>query len=258
MMILLLLAAAGPAHAGCPADAATFRTDVEAALDAYGRWDWGSFDRLRAGADLDVVCLGEVPVVADVARYHLMRAFAAARVKDEPAATAALRALLSLDPNYALSEDVAAEGSMLRRAWESARNASPSPRGTLSGDGWWIDGTEQKQMPLQHAALVQHRDPDLQSWYLDGSNVPLDVAGKLEDIHWRPKPVFWTGVGAAVLSVAAFSTAAVADGKFADEADFDKAQGLADLNHASLIGGIATGVGAAGLLVAGVVVGGRW
>jgi len=182
MSVLVLLIALRPAQAICPAGADVLRADVQAAAKAYDDWAWEDFDAGMAAVRQELGCLTEVVPSADVeAVYHLF-ALAGARRQDAGSAEAAFRGVLTLEPGYEPALALAAQGSLLRGAWERAVEAGPGPVRPLPAGAWFVDGhAGVRELPVERAALVQHLESSgrLRSWYLDGGGLPPDMEGLL-------------------------------------------------------------------------------
>ena len=256
------------AEAACPASASQVREGTTRGLDAWRRWAWDDFTGAAAEVRGELACLSEPLSTAEVADLHLLFALEAGRAQDSVAAIAAFRALLVVEPGYTPSDEDAAPGSLLRAAYDTARQAGPGPSAPLSGGGWWVDGAAATTAPTQRASLVQRSADPPVSRYLDGRQSAADLAalsGPVEasvggESPKRGRPsLFLAAGGAAAAAGAAVVFLVPARSTFnqytsAPQSELDR---LESLNHASIIGGYALGAASVGLL-AGAAIQGRW
>ncbi len=261
----------GTAQAACPALESALQAEVELGVAAYERFDWPSFQRHLDAARADVLCVGSVLSPLTSARLHLLEALAAGLSRDEAAALAAFRGLLSVMPSYQPSDGLIAPGSMLAKALANARALGDGPTRSLPGEGWTVDGRAGASgYPTERFAVVQRQESwgVLRTWVLDGGAPPPDLlaaisggAGRLPPSASAPRdrspfPVRTvSALGLGLASTASFLLVArpVHQRWEEDPAQIDDADRA--LNHAGVIGGYALGAAAGGLFLAAAITG---
>lgn len=271
---ILLVAQVG---AVCPADADLVGEHVDAAVQAYEDWEWDSFAAGVAQVNEELACLEEIASPTLVARVHLLAALYGARYQKPDLARDAFRGLLSLDPYYEPSIELAAPGSALRQAYDAAGQAGPGDVLPLPDGSWYVDGLpDPVGYPVQRAALVQQDGQKrVRSWYLLGGDVPPELV-RVESVpepvpeprrperqrkQREPKPsraLLGTGLACAAVAAGSFTYAELSWAHTMDSvADQPRAYDAYDRAHAMTIGGIAAGGVASGLVLTAVIVG-RW
>jgi hypothetical protein len=206
----------------------------------------------------------EAPLTpATVRKVHLFTALQAGVDKDEARASSAFRALLDDQPAYALPDDLAAPGSLLRRAFEAAKAEKPGDVQPLAGRGWVVDGAPKAhELPLYRPTLVQRQADGLtQTWLVSGPPLPDDlqqaIAGKSAkqggDGRALPLGLGVAGGGALLLSAASFAVAYASWRAYPDAPDEAAASALNSRNHTLLVGSAATGALGLGLGVGAAI-----
>ncbi len=270
--LLLATSLVGVAEAACPASDAGLQGEIERGIAAYERFDWTSFEASLGMVREQVLCLREVLSPLTAARLHLLEALDAGRRKDEAAALAAFRGLISVLPEYDAQDGLIAPGSMLDRSLGQARALGEGPTRSLPGAGWTVDGRPGTLgYPTERYAVVQRTSgAGLHTWSLSGGPLPQDLAAMLATTPSGPtttstvaaeaeRPPLRTlsalglGVGSAAcfLLIAQPSYQAWERNPTAID-PVDRA-----LNHGAIIGGYALGIGAGGLLVSAAI-SGEW
>ncbi len=170
-----------PAQAACPSSIPDLRAGIDAGIAAYQAWEWDRFGLARADVAAMLGCLDGPLAPEDAAQIHLFVALQAGVDKDEARATEAFRALLAVNAGYVLPEDLAAPGSLLRRAFEAAAVAEPLVTRKLPGGGWIVDGQSgARALPLSRPALVQKElEAQLHTWMVAGEPLPDDLSAAL-------------------------------------------------------------------------------
>ncbi len=168
MFLTTMLSFVIPLQAACPVDSTELRSNVNSAIQAYQDWKWDDLDDQYAIIQEEIGCLSEI-VSSDTAReLHLLHAMVAANRQDQALAFAAFRGLLSIDHDFQPSDDLAAPGSMLRAAFDSAAVADSTDGEDLPGGVWFLDGRSGARLvPFRQTALIQLVEPggDIRSWY---------------------------------------------------------------------------------------------
>ena len=272
MLLLAALLAVSPASAACPADATALKADVAVAVKAYDDWDWAAFDQGVQQVREDLSCLTEVLPGPAAKSAHQLFALAGGRKQDVEQATAAFRGIVALEPGYTPDTALAPEGSLLRKAWESAVTLGPGAGKPLPSGAWFVDGQPgATELPVERAAVVQvlETSSGFLSWYLDGRVVPTDLADRLpapEPVasaaelvppSARSRTMLTSGiaaiaVGAAGLFVGEGLENQIAGAPTQEDADRYYSRGLT-----ATFGGVAVGL-AGSALVVGALVQGRW
>jgi hypothetical protein len=180
---LLLVVALPPriTLAACPADTEALRADITAADQAYQQWKWQQFEQRMLVVREDLACLSEIVSSQDAQEIHWLHALTGATSSDEDLATAALRGLLHLAPDFAPNPEQAPPGSLLHRAWEKAKEPAEDDAGTLAlpPGAWFVDGVPGiLEFQVGRTAVVQLLEPDgsFYSWYYQGEKLPTGIA----------------------------------------------------------------------------------
>ena len=119
----MLVAGLGPAaRAACPATSGDLAVALGRADDAWVAMDLDGFNRAAEEARETLSCLSLPVTPADAAAFHRMEALAAWVRKDRDATVAAFRAVVEVQPDYAIPETVAPPGNPLHAAFEEARH----------------------------------------------------------------------------------------------------------------------------------------
>lgn len=176
--LLLFCVWASPASACSVAD---LDQDVARATQDYRDWDWASLEADYAEVKDDIACLDDLVRPGPASRLHLLGALYAASKGDLEGAERALRGVLAQDPQFALSDELAPQGSVLRRALDEARSAPAADPVYAHGAALFVDGSPSDRLPPEQWAVVQLRDPTgaLKSWWLTGQEVPADLVAAL-------------------------------------------------------------------------------
>lgn len=260
-MFALALLLALPASAACPSSQADLAGEIDAGVAAYKNWEWDRFGLARSAVAGMLSCPAAPLDPATVRKVHLFSALQAGVDKDEARATASFRALLDDQPAFVLPEDLAAPGSLLRRAFEAAQAEKPGQVQPLPGRDWVVDGMPKAhEMPLYRPTLVQRQGDDgVQTWLVSGPPLPRDLqeaitgksATKAGGGRALPIGLGVAGGGALLLSAASFVVASTAAKEYPStptaDADLDEVAGLVHRNHAFYVGGAAAGAIGLGL-----------
>jgi len=259
----LALLLALPGHAACPSTQADLSAEIDAGVTAYKSWAWDRFGLARSAVAEMLPCLDGPLSPATARQVHLFTALQAGVDKDEARAAAAFRALLDDQPAFALPEDLAAPGSLLRRAFDAAKTEKPGEVQPLAGRGWVVDGAPKAhEMPLYRPTLVQRQAEGLtQTWLVSGPPLPDDLQQALsrksanQAGEGRALPL---GLGVAsgsalLLSAASLAVAWQSWRDYPDAKTTAEADTLNTRNHAFLIGGAAGGAVGIGLGVGAAI-----
>lgn len=172
------------ARAACPSTVAEIEAGVKRAEATYLD-DAEAFVPVASEVLETARCAGEVVPSETVASVHTLAAMRALLERDTVLALAAVAGAKSADAGFMPSDDVAPQGSSLRRAFEGA-SAPPtlSPLPASPGVRWRIDGKADPlaALPSGRSVFVQAQDERsgaiTRTWYLPmgGTTADLGVA----------------------------------------------------------------------------------
>jgi len=159
VILPLLLAAAAAARTQCPATAAEVRGKLDATFAAFQAMDERAYDQRRGDLTEHVACLAERAPPLLARDLHLLESLDRYQRHDNPGALLALRAVLAIDPGYAVSTDLVPEGNEFRGLLAQARRLGSGPPSVLlrprEGE-FFVDGLPAAgERPSDRAALVQ-------------------------------------------------------------------------------------------------------
>lgn len=275
-MLALLSLLLSTAAAACPASTADLRAAIDAGVAAYGEWAWDRFGLARADVAGMIGCLSEPLAPEDARRIHLFAALQAGVDKDEARATGAFRALLAVDPVWALPAELAAPGSLLQRAFDAARVEVEVETLRLPKGDWLVDGASGvRALPLSRPAVLQRRTPEsLDTWLVAGEPLPDSLSEALSRPAPKPRKAAETSAeapgsgrrplvlgaasgGALALSALSFGLAWRAWDAYPDARTAEEAASLNRANHVFYAGGVAVGAVGLGLGVGAALDGWR-
>ncbi len=279
MILLVSLLAAAAATAECPADAAVLRADMAAAEQAYDDWAWDEFDAAVQAVRADLDCLSEVLSPKDAQAAHRLFALAGARQQDEAMATASFKGLAQLDPSYAPDLTLAPEGSLLRRAWDTAVAEGAGAGRPLPDGAWFIDSVPKAVLlPTERAAVVQLLDSGagFRSWYIDGSKLPHELEAMLTPTATGPsssgtgtsysatvptshasRTMLFSGLALAAVGVGGVLGGEVLENRMDQTDDLAQAESLYKAGLGTTFGGMGLAAAGSGLVI-GAVIKGSW
>jgi len=187
-MLSLTLAAlllTAQAHATCPADLATLRTDMGAARMAHADEDLEALRLAVQRVDEDLSCLTERATPDDALQAHLAHALGWWLLRDEERVAFALRGAMAVDPGFLLGDDIAPAGSKLMVLYAQVREHGTGLSATV-GDKLMVDGFDGiRALPMQRAALIQRQGKDgLETWYCSPDGAPSALVAEAP-YGWR-------------------------------------------------------------------------
>jgi hypothetical protein len=159
-IIMLLLALASEAQAGC--DARSVTDSVKLAEDAFVRMDGDGFDRATLAVEQALGCQTEALSAIQIAAVHRVQALESFFEGDEPTTVLAFQSLLATMPGYELPLDIAPVGHPLRHTFDQAKLFSTPETFLLPepADGWLtIDGRRTIEAPAARPFVFQRFDP---------------------------------------------------------------------------------------------------
>lgn len=211
--LFLGLGVASPAWAGAceaPVRSAELGELGEAVATAFFETsDQEAFQRSLAAIETSLPCLEEPITPSDAAQVHLAGALQAVADRRDADVVASLRAAVSADPDFDLSETQAPAGGPLRLALEEARedvvDGAPMT-GSPECVTIYVDGKPSQAQPQGRPSVVQALGPD--DVLLWTSLVPAGAAVPAVRYDCPKPPPTRTGVHVALGSGAAASAAA--------------------------------------------------
>ncbi len=268
-MLLALLLAVAPAHAGCPAAPSQLRADLDAAYASYVTDDQ-AWDAHVAEVEGDLGCLTGRVDSATAAQLHLVRALSAFLARDAAQMQRAFAGVLAAEPGFVLSTEVAPAGNDVRKAFEAARSAGPGgSQRVQSGVGvtLTVDGRPAAELPIERAALAQvtGASGSVQSWYLTGASLPDALvqavegparsASTVKKEGHPSRTLLVSGLAVGLASGASLAVAAMDKGAFVASGSQGDADAIYNRNRAFGFTGYGLGIAAVGLGATAVIVG---
>ncbi len=179
-LLFVILAGLQSVEAHCPATVAILGSDVEKGVAAFREFEWEDFTYMLNEVGNDLECLEEL-IDSDVALdVHVLYALSAVPDEHVVLAKAAWRGVLSLDSGFEPESSIAATGSFLRDAFDTAAASSDSSTKRLVDGKWFIDGTPgASEVPIDRTAVVQLLDDlsGIRTFYMmGGGQVPVELA----------------------------------------------------------------------------------
>lgn len=265
MVLAFLALLTAPTKANCPVSAEELGQQAAQAVAAYERLDVERFQALAQDLGAFVPCLEGTVSAEQAAQVHLVMGLEAWSRREDEQVQAALRALLSVQPDYQPSIIVAPQGGGLLAAFEQARKAGKGKAESFQGLTLMVDGQRGASLPLERAALVQWNQPagQLESRYAwqgelaDELRVVAQAVqpeGKTRRVDHLSRRLVVASAFTGLVAGLSARQANYAHSAFQNTDSWEDAQQYYTQNRAFAVGsGVAT-AGALGLAVGAVVV----
>jgi len=259
-MLIWLLARV--AAAGCTTQ--TLSEAIDEAEEAFVGMETAAFDTAAAQARSALTCQEQPITPILCAGVHRVEALSAFVDDDDDATILSFQAMLSTQPGYDLSSELAPPGSPLREALDRARQydtSDPFPLGQPT-EGWLtVDGRRAMAAPSGRPFVFQRLLDDgavAQTAYVPlGKPLPsydtrdLNRPEPVDATSRRGRPLMWVGVAVAAAGAGAYGAAFATRSSYTDAVqagDEERIRSAHGLTNGLAIGGL-VGLGTGGTLV---------
>jgi hypothetical protein len=182
MLAFLLLLTSSLAQAECASSATELSDQAGLVLQAYLAMDDHEYERAMLALHHHIDCLVD-PVTPTLVRdVHLVMALERFLVGDEGGALGGLRAVLDIEPDYRVPEELAPRGHPFRALLDQARGQEPNPRQRFLRpiEGvFYMDAQPLGERPQEQPAIVQwssiEREVCWTGYLGPGVGLPIDI-----------------------------------------------------------------------------------